>query len=293
MKPEKEKWLLLFLLSLIWGSSFILIKKALITFNPYQVGALRVLIAGILLSPIAILNFKKFPLKDAKYIAIAAFCGNFIPMFLYPIAETKISSSIAGIVNSMMPIFVIIVGAIFWKSKTSVRQIIGIIISFVGVLFMMNDGKSGSETPVLHLGLVLFATVLYAVSTTTAGAKLQAVPAKLLSSFVFFYMLFIPSLTALLLSGFFQEFDFSKEKWTGLGYVGMLSVFGTGLAMMLQYRLMNLSNALFASIVTLLMPIVAVIWGVLDGETLSVFQILGGIIILSGLIFLRKNKPKA
>ena len=113
MNPDKEKWVLLIVLSIIWGSSFILIKKSLEHFNPYEVGALRVLIAGILLLPMAISNIKKFPRKNLKWLLLAAISGNFIPMFLFPIAETNISSSIAGIVNSMMPIFVIIVGFLF------------------------------------------------------------------------------------------------------------------------------------------------------------------------------------
>ena len=115
MNPEKEKWVLLVLLSVIWGSSFILIKKSLEHFNPYEVGALRVLIAGIILLPLAILNIRKFPKKHLKWLILAALTGNFIPMFLFPIAETEVSSSIAGIINSMMPIFVIIVGAMLWK----------------------------------------------------------------------------------------------------------------------------------------------------------------------------------
>ena len=294
MNPEKEKWLLLIILSLIWGSSFILIKKSLESFhNPYQVGALRVFISGIMLAPIALANIKKFPRKDLLWISIAAFCGNFIPMFLYPIAETKISSSIAGVVNSMMPIFVIIVGALAWKTKTTSRHVIGIVISFAGVLLMMTSGAEDTDAHIFYIVLVLFATLLYAVSTTTAAAKLVHIPAKLLSAFVFFYVLALPSLVALMFSGFFSEFDFSKEKWVGLGYVSLLSVFGTGLAMMLQYRLMNISGALFASTVTLLMPIVAVAWGFIDGERLSAFQILGGLVILTGLIFLRSKKTKA
>ena len=115
MNPDKEKWVLLIVLSIIWGSSFILIKKSLEHFNPYEVGALRVLFAGILLLPMAISNIKKFPRKNLKWLLLAAISGNFIPMFLFPIAETNISSSIAGIVNSMMPIFVIIVGFLFWQ----------------------------------------------------------------------------------------------------------------------------------------------------------------------------------
>ena len=91
MNPEKEKWVLLVVLSIIWGSSFILIKKSLEHFNPYEVGALRVLIAGIILMPLAVMNIKKFPKKHLKWLVLAALTGNFIPMFLFPIAETTIN----------------------------------------------------------------------------------------------------------------------------------------------------------------------------------------------------------
>ena len=290
MKPEKEKWILLVILSLIWGSSFILIKKSLEHFTPYQVGALRVLISGVLLSPIAILNRAKFPMKSIKRLIIAAFAGNFIPMFLFPIAETKVSSSVAGIMNSMMPIFTIIVGAVFWKTKTTSRQIIGILISFLGVTILLLSGNDKAEMPVFYVGLLLFAAFLYAISVTTVGAKLTHIPAKIMSSFVFFYVLALPSFIALIFSDFFSTFSFSEGNVIGLGYVATLSIFGTGLAMILQYRLMSVSSPLFASTVTLIMPIVAVMWGLLDGEAFTIIQFLGAIVILAGLIFLRKKK---
>lgn len=290
MKPEKEKWILLVILSLIWGSSFILIKKSLEHFTPYQVGALRVLISGVLLSPIAILNRSKFPFKSIKWLMIAAFAGNFIPMFLFPIAETKVSSSVAGIMNSMMPIFTIIVGVLFWKTKTTSRQIIGILISFLGVTILLLSGNNKAEMPIFYVSLLLFAAFLYAVSVTTVGAKLTHIPAKIMSSFVFFYILALPSFIALIFSDFFSTFSFSEGNLIGLGYIVTLSIFGTGLAMILQYRLMSVSNPLFASTVTLIMPIVAVIWGLLDGETFTVIQFLGAMVILAGLIFLRKKK---
>ncbi|MFT3918369.1 DMT family transporter [Cloacibacterium sp.] len=290
MNKEKEKWIILAVLSLIWGSSFILIKKSLEHFSPYQVGALRVLISGILLSPIAILNWKNFPIKQLKWLLIAAFAGNFIPMFLFPIAETKVSSSIAGIMNSMMPIFTIIVGVFFWGTKTTSKQILGILISFFGVVVLLFSGEDSSDMPLFYVGLLLFAAFLYAVSVTTVGAKLTHIPAKMMSSFVFFYVLFLPSLFSLYFSDFFKVFSFTKENMIGMGFVATLSVLGTGLAMMLQYRLMSISNPLFASTVTLLMPIVAVIWGVIDGESFTVLQAFGALIIFAGLIFLRKKK---
>ena len=291
MNPEKERWVLLVLLSVIWGSSFILIKKSLEHFSPYEVGALRVLIAGIILLPFAIINIRKFPRKQLKWLILAAVTGNFIPMFLFPIAETEVTSSIAGIINSMMPIFVIIVGSLLWKFQTTKRQIVGVVISFSGACILAFSGGEGGEFKLIPILLLLLATLLYAVSTTTVKSRLSDIPAKILSAFVFSFVLILPSVIALLLTGFFNDLEVNNNLWVGLGFVSLLSVFGTGLAMMLNYRLLSVSTPLFASTVTLLMPVVAIIWGVLDGEKLTLIQGFGGVIILAGLIFLRQRTP--
>jgi len=287
MNADKEKWLLLIILSVIWGSSFILIKKSLDHFSPYQVGALRVLIAGIILMPVAVSKYRLFPKKHLKWLILAAFTGNFIPMFLFPIAETQISSSIAGIINSMMPIFVIIVGALIWKFETTKRQMTGVFISFTGVCLLAFGGDDSTQFKIFPILLLLLATLCYAMSTTTVKSKLMDVSSTVLSAFVFSFVLFLPSLIALLSTGFVSQFTFTKENMIGLGFVSLLSVFGTGLAMMMNYRLLKVSTPLFASTVTLLMPIVAIIWGVLDGEKLTALQFAGTIVIIAGLIFLR------
>lgn len=291
MNTEKQKWILLIALSVIWGSSFILIKKSLQHFNPYEVGALRVLISGIVLMPYAITKIKQFPKQHTKWLILAAVTGSFIPMFLFPLAETEISSSIAGIINSMMPIFVIIVGSLVWKFSTTRRQMIGVLISFIGACILaLGSGESG-EIKIYPILLLVLAVLMYAISTTTIKSKLQEVPAILMSAFIFSFVLSLPSLIALVFSGFFNDFTFSQSTLEGLGFVAMLSIFGTGLAMMMNYKLLSISTPLFASTVTLLMPIVAIIWGILDGETLTAMQSVGTLIILAGLIFLR-SKPK-
>lgn len=292
MNADREKWLLLIILSIIWGSSFILIKKSLEHFNPFQVGSLRVLIAGIILLPIAISNYKLFPKKHLKWLILAAFTGNFIPMFLFPIAETEVSSSIAGIINSMMPIFVIIVGALVWKFETTKKQIIGTLVSFTGVCILAFGGGDSGAFKLIPILLLLLATLCYALSTTTVKSKLMEVSSTVLSAFIFSFVLFFPSLIALTSTGFFSEFSYSKDNLLGLMFVSILSIFGTGLAMMMNYRLLKVSSPLFASTVTLVMPIVAIIWGIIDGEKLTYIQFIGAGVIIAGLIFLRTNQKK-
>lgn len=292
MNADKEKWVLLMALSIIWGSSFILIKKSLDHFSPYQVGALRVLIAGIILMPVALSKYKLFPKRHLKWLILAAVTGNFIPMFLFPIAEKEVSSSIAGIINSMMPIFVIIVGSLIWKFETTRQQILGTLISFTGVCLLAFGGTGeGGSFKVVPILLLLAATLCYAISTTTVKSRLMEVSSTVLSAFVFAFILFLPSVTALAFTGFFNDFSFTEDNMTGLMFVSLLSVFGTGLAMMMNYRLLKVSSPLFASTVTLLMPIIAIGWGFLDGEKLSVMQLAGAGIIIAGLIFLR-SRPK-
>lgn len=277
---------------MIWGSSFILIKKSLEHFNPYEVGALRVLISGLVLMPCAVSKIKQFPRKHLKWLIIAAVSGNFIPMFLFPIAETQITSSIAGIINSMMPIFVIIVGSLVWKFSTTRKQLLGVLVSFFGACILALEGGGSGELKIIPILLLLLATLMYAISTTTVKSRLHEVPATIMSAFVFSFVLLFPSLVVLVLSGFFRDFEMNQGTLQGLGFVAMLSVFGTGLAMMMNYKLLSISTPLFASTVTLLMPIVAIIWGILDGEKLTAVQTIGAIIILAGLIFLR-SKPKS
>ena len=292
MNTENLKWILLIGLSVIWGSSFILIKKSLEHFNPYEVGAVRVLISGLVLMPYAVSKIKQFPRKHMKWLIIAAVSGNFIPMFLFPIAETQITSSIAGIINSMMPIFVIIVGSLVWKFSTTRKQLLGVLVSFFGACILALEGGGSGELKIIPILLLLLATLMYAISTTTVKSRLHEVPATIMSAFVFSFVLLFPSLVVLVLSGFFRDFEMNQGTLQGLGFVAMLSVFGTGLAMMMNYKLLSISTPLFASTVTLLMPIVAIIWGILDGEKLTAVQTIGAIIILAGLIFLR-SKPKS
>lgn len=260
--------------------------------NPYEVGSLRIIIASVLLMPLAIINIKKFPRKQLKYLLVAAACGNFIPMFLFPMAETEISSSVAGIINSMVPIFVIILGALFWDTKTTKKQIIGTAISFAGVCILTLGSGEAGEIKIVPILLLLLATLLYAINGLTVKTKLNHVEPKALSAFVFGFVLFFPSLISLAFAGFFKDFNFLESNFEGLIYVALLSIFGTGLAMMLNYRLLSVSSALFASTVTLLMPIVAILWGILDGEKLSLLQFFGAAIIIGGLIFLRGKPSK-
>lgn len=211
-------------------------------------------------------------------------------MYLFPLGETQISTAVAGILNSMVPIFVIILGSLFWNTQTSKVQITGTLISFFGVVLLTLGAGDAGELKIIPILLLLFATLLYAINGLTVKTHLTRVEPKLLSAYIFGLVLFFPSLIALFLTGFFDSISIEGFEWSGLLYVSLLSVFGTGLAMMLNYRLLKVSSALFTSTVTLLIPIVAILWGILDGEKLGALQLLGAAVIIGGLVFLRQGK---
>ncbi len=289
MKILDNRWVLLIILSLTWGSSFILIKKALIAFTPYQVGAARITVAGLALLAIGLPALLKMSRRTIRWMLVAGFCGSFFPMFLFPLAQTRVSSSMAGILDSLMPLFVLLIGFIFFKIRSRPLQVIGAVIGFLGAGILMLSSDPGSEENQIGYGLlVVVATVFYAISALVIQSKLNHVKSLQLSSGIFTIVL-LPGIVALVWSGFFSDFHGSTEQWKGLGYLGILSLIGTALAVGLFYKLIQMSSAVFAGSVTYLLPVVAAIWGALDGESFTVWYVVGTALIFSGIYLIREK----
>ncbi|WP_374742983.1 DMT family transporter [Parapedobacter sp. 2B3] len=290
MHPAYQKWLILGILTLTWGSSFILIKQSLVIYTPMQVGALRLCIAGLALVFFGIRSFKHIPKKLMPWVIAGGGMGNFIPMFLFPLAQERVSSSMAGILDSLVPMFILLFGFLFFGVKSRVWQVIGAAIGFVGAAMLMGGDANGGESDVLHSLLIVLATAFYGMNGLIINRYLSGIPSFKLSAAVF-TIWFGPSLLILGLTGFFSTFAGTAGQWQGLGYVAILGLVGTALAMILFYKLLQMTSAIFASMVTYLMPIVAVMWGVLDGERLGWSHALGGMLILLG-VYLVQWKPK-
>lgn len=291
MKLLANKWFLLLILSLTWGSSFILIKQSIKVYDPMQVGALRLTIAGLVLVFFGVQNFKYIPKKLMPWVIIGGCCGNFIPMFLFPIAQQEVSSSMAGILDSLVPIFILIFGFLFFGIKSRWTQILGAFIGFIGAAFLMSDDGTGQSSDLFHSLLIVLATILYGMSGLIVGNFLSGIKSFKLSSVVFTIWLG-PSLLILGFTGFFSEFEGTPVQWEGLGYITILGLIGTALAMILYYKLIQQTNAIFASVVTYLMPIVAVMWGILDGEKLTWIHAIGGVLILAGVYLIQMKSKK-
>lgn len=286
-----NRWFLLLVIALTWGSSFILIKKSLVVFTPYQIGAIRVGVSGLLMAFIGIPALRQMPVKTIGWVAVAGFFGNFFPMFLFPIAQTAVSSSLAGILDSLVPVFVLVFGLLFFGIRSRWIQVAGAALGFIGAAVLMYFSETEAEGSQLGYALlVVLATACYALSALVIKEKLQHLPSVKLSCAVFSIWV-IPSMLILAFSGFFQDLESNPETWRATGYLTILTLVGTAMAMVLYYKLIQTTTPVFASTVTYLLPLVAVIWGLIDGEEFTIWYILGGLFILLGIYLIRDKNP--
>ena len=290
MIEENKKWIFLFLLALIWGSSFILIKKSLIGLSPMQLGSLRIIITGLILFIVGFNSLKNLSKSSIKWIALSGLLGTFFPAFLFAYAETEIDSAIASILNSIVPINTILFGFLVFKIISTKRQIIGVLIGFIGAILLISNGAAiNPNQNYWYAFLVIIATVMYAFNINIIKRHLQNIP-PLTIAVGNFIVIIIPAFLVLIYSGFFSKQVLQNPNFTiSIFYVFLLSLFGTAIAKVLFNNLVQISTPVFASSVTYIMPIVAVFWGLLDNEVFSFWQGIATLIILGG-VYLANSK---
>jgi drug/metabolite transporter (DMT)-like permease len=290
MIKENKKWVFLFLLALIWGSSFILIKKSLIGLSPMQLGSLRIIITGFILFIAGFNSFKNLSKSTIKWIALSGFLGTFFPAFLFAFAETEIDSAIASILNSIVPINTILFGFLAFNILSTKRQIIGVLIGFTGAILLISNGAAiNPNQNYWYALLVIIATVMYAFNINIIKRHLQNI-SPLTIAVGNFTVIIIPAFLVLIYSGFFTQQVLQGPNFSiSIFYVFLLSLFGTAIAKVLFNNLVQISTPVFASSVTYIMPIVAVFWGLLDNEVFSFWQGIATLIILGG-VYLANSK---
>jgi len=291
MRIEK-KWVYLIALSLIWGSSFILIKKSLIGLSPLQVGSLRIVFSSIMIFLIAFNKIKTIQKDKWKWIAVSAIIGTFLPAFLFAFAETQIDSAVAAILNSLVPMNTVLIGLAVFKISTTKTQSLGVIIGFIGTSVLIISGSElNPDQNYLYSGLVIICSILYATNVNLIKKHLFDVNAVAIAAGQFF-VIFVPSIIVLVYSGFFDlEFRNNDLLYDSLLYVLLLSFFGTAMAKILFNKLIQISSPVFASSVTYSMLIVSVLWGLLDGELFNINQAVATILIIIGVYLSNKKKP--
>ncbi len=264
-------------------------KEGLKAFTPYQVASLRMLSAGVILLPFAFKAFRLIPKSKMGLVILSGVLGNFIPAYLFCIAETQIDSSLAGILNSLTPMFTIIVGVLFFNIQTSLVKVIGMIIGFIGLSFLLAAGKDVSLHNLSFAGLVLLATLFYGINVNLVGRYMQNMGSLNIASIAFAFLI-IPSLSVLYFTGYFNNQFSNPVVLRSLLASSVLGIVGTSIATILFYFLVKRAGILFGSLVTYGIPVIAVAWGLLDGESLSLMQVAClGLILLGVYIVNRGN----
>ena len=285
------QWVLLIFVSFIWGTSFILMKRGLETFSPIQLGTMRIFFAFLFLLPLFFSRIKKFKKTQIKSLVIIAVLGNLIPATLFAIAQTEVSSSMAGMLNTIFPIIALIIGSLFYGGKTERHRILGILVGLLGTIgIIFSNDISISNNSILYSGFIVIAIILYAISINEIKFKLADLDGVTIT--VFAFMITGPIAGTYLLFSDFSSAMASPDFKENLIYVILLALGSSAIAVTLFYLLIDYVDVIFASLITYIIPIFAIIWGVFDGETISTMQILFMLVVFIGIYLVNKKKKK-
>jgi drug/metabolite transporter (DMT)-like permease len=287
-----DRWIgiiILSVLALTWGSSFILIKKSLTAYSPVQVACLRLSITTLALSPVLLRHWQRVDWSRWPLFLAVGLLGTAIPAFLFSFAQQRVSSSVAGMLNTLTPLFTLVLGIVFFKSKIFWAKVAGVLLGLAGASVLIFMGQKGALSGSIGYSLlIVVATVCYGANLNVVATYFSNINSITLSA-VSFSFVGIPAIIYLLLgTDFLHALSTEPAALTALGYVAILSLGGTVLASILFFWLVQRTNAVFSSTVAYLMPIVALGWGLLDGETMSVFHLIGIALIMGGVYLSRR-----
>ena len=287
--PRFLSWVLLILLATVWGSSFILIKKGLTVFPALQVASIRILSASLFMIPFAVSWLKQINKKHLPLIFFSGFIGSFIPAILFSVAQTQLDSAITGIVNSLTPVFVLLIGVIFYKQRITLLIVIGLMLAIAGSIILMFYGSEGNQGFNYFALFIVAATILYGINVNILKFNLSDLNPIAISSISLFFIGPFAAIQLFVLSDFTVRLGSGGGAVIALFYLSILGIIGTSLALMLFNVLIKMTTPLFSSSVTYLIPIVAVAWGLIDGEKLVFIHYLSMAIIIFG-VFLTNKK---
>lgn len=294
MHSRVYPWFLLVFLSLVWGSSFILIKRGLEGFAPAEVGALRIAFAGLVMMPFAVLQLRYVKREHLKYILFVGLIGNAIPSVLFSKAELHLPSSTVGVLNGLQPLFTLLIGAFVFKVAIRKEQYAGVFIGFAGAFLLAarNGGEGSVQDNLLYGSLIVFATMLYGLSVNTIRSKLQGAGALQITS-ISLSAVAVPSIVYILANGTLYKLSTVAQAPAALGFIAILGVVGTALAAVLFNRLIQMRGLMMATSVPYIIPIVAIGWGLIDKEALGVSHAIGVATILGGVYLINRSALKA
>lgn len=283
-KPTLLNWCILALLSLIWGSSFILMKRGLESFSSNQVGSIRVFVTFIVLLPVALYHFRKISRKNILSLIIIGAVGNALPAVLFPVAQTRLDSAVAGMLNSLTPLFTLIVGILIYRRRATWHQVLGIALGLAGASGLLYKGNFTFDVAGL---LIVLATFFYGISANQV-TRIKGMNGLVITSLAFFLVGPVAGINLLFTD--FSNVAESSDWIRNLGYIIILAVMGSALALVLFNILIIRTSPLFATTVTYIAPLVSTMWGATDGEVISSSMIISVFCILGGVYLTNRGK---
>ena len=289
MNAKFLNWIILISLALVWGSSFILINRGLKAFPPDQLGAYRIFIAGIFMLPFAFFHFKKEHLKHWKGFLGMGLFGNFMPAFLFAKAETGLSHALTGMLNSLTPLFTLLLGVLFFGNKTKWINVIGILIGMLGASALLYIGEKNDLSKNLDYGIyIIIATVSYGLSVNIIQKTMKNVNAVTATTYAMIFI-GIPAGIYLFTTNFISKVTTHENGMSSLVYTSILGILGTAVSVIVFNELVKRTSGLYASSVTYLIPIVAIFWGITDGESILWLHFLCIGVILTGIYLVTRK----
>lgn len=290
LEKRSVQYALLLFMAFIWGSSFILMKIGLTSFNSNQAAAIRIASASLVLLPLSIYHLRNFKWKDLRSILIAGYIGSFFPAFLFTKAQTHIDSSMAGMLNSLTPMFTLFIGLLFYKMKIKKMQYVGLVFGLAGAIGLIGWGKGVDFGKIDNYAfLIVLATFFYGISMNEIKSRLSHYSGIETTSLMFFFLL--PAALGYLFTTDFTS-AISNQGWGyHLAALMTLGIVGTAFALLLMNSLIRHATPVFVSSTTYIIPIFAIGWGLLDGESILPMHFAFMALILIG-VYLINTKGK-
>jgi drug/metabolite transporter (DMT)-like permease len=280
------------ILGLIWGSSFILMKRGLQSYPPIEITLYRIFIVFLVFAPIGLKDFFKIPKKTKLVLFLSAIIGSVIPYFLFIKAQTKIDSSLNGILNSITPLFTLVFGVILFKQKTNLKAIFGVFLGLIGAsgLIILSKGTETWSGAYFYAILPVIGSACYALNINLIKNYLHDIPALKITSWSFIFIGPIAGIILIFYTDFTTHLINNDVNYLNFLYINILGILGSGFAFWLFNLLIKETSSVFASSVTYLIPIIAIFWGVVDGEVFGLFQGVFCIVIFCGIYLIKSKK---
>ncbi len=285
-------WLLVVGLVLMWGTSFILIKRGLTAYRPLELGALRIVLAAIVLLPFAVRGLRLVPRARWRWLLVAGLMGNFLPAILFAWAETRLASGLAGILNSLTGLFTLLAGAALFGQRLTRARLVGVVLGMTGTAILLSSGPGGlgrvAPADVPYGLLIVLATAMYGLNLNLIKYRLTGIPPVEMAALALFFVAG-PALATLAFTNVVAHTT-APGGWAALGAVSVLAVGSTALGLVLYNWLIQLRGTVFATTTTYLMPIVSLAWGVLDGERIYAGHYAGLAVIMAGVALVSRAR---